>query len=132
MTAAMDAIVAQAGARLAALERIQHDLNALSVTSRTDGGRIVVRVDATGGLAEVRLLPGAGNGDAAHLARLIVEAAAAGARELRARQAELTGDFLAEFGDTPEPEGTGGRSAASNYHAPAGRAGGTVPIEGER
>ena len=51
----MDAIVARAGAQLAALERIHHDLSGLSVTGRADGGRIAVRLDSGGALAGLEL-----------------------------------------------------------------------------
>ncbi len=114
----MDAIVARAGAQLAALERIHHDLSGLSVTGRADGGRIAVRLDSGGALAGLELLPGAGGGDAERLAGLIVDAAAAAARELAVRRAELTADFLDEFTDTPDGTGTGSVAGASNPYAP--------------
>lgn len=116
MTAAMDAITADANAQLAALERIHRDLTALTVTGRADHGRVVVRLDATGALAELQLRPGAANGNAERLAQLIVEVAAEAARELCARRAELTAEFLAEFGDTPGEKGTGDAAGASNSY----------------
>ncbi|GAA3953222.1 YbaB/EbfC family nucleoid-associated protein [Gordonia caeni] len=114
MTGAMDQITAAAAAHLAALERVHQDLTGMSVSASTDGGRVTVRLDATGALAALDLLPGAGRGDAARLSQLIVEAAADAARELCARRADLTREFLAEFDDTPEAQGTADAPAASN------------------
>jgi len=122
MTSAMDRITADAAAHLAALERVHRDLTGMSVTASADGGRVSVRLDATGALAALDLQPGAGRGDAARLSRLIVEAAAEAARELCARRADLTREFLAEFDDTPGDRGTGDGPAASNpYPARPGR-----------
>lgn len=116
MTSAMDAITAEAAAHLAALERVRSDLAGLSADAITDDGRIRVALDATGALAALELRPGAGRGDAARLAQLIVEASADAARDLCARRADLTREILAEFGDTPEAEGTAEPPAASNSY----------------
>ncbi|MFZ2509908.1 MAG: YbaB/EbfC family nucleoid-associated protein [Gordonia sp. (in: high G+C Gram-positive bacteria)] len=110
----MDQITADAAAHLAVLERLHRDLTGLSVTARADDGRIAVRVDATGALVGLRLLAGAGQGDASRLGHLIVAAAAAAARELYTRRADLTAEFLSEFGDTPDAAGTEDASGASN------------------
>lgn len=115
---AMDAIVARAAVQLTALERIHDELSGLSVTGRADGGRVVVRIDSAGGLAGLSLQPGAGGGDSGRLARLIVDAAAAAARELDGRRADLTAGFLDEFADTPTGAGTGSATDASNPYAP--------------
>lgn len=113
---AMDAVVARAEAQLGALERIHRDLSELSVVGRSDAGRIEVRIDGNG-LADLRLLPGAAGGDAGRLATMIVDAAAAAARELGARRSVMTREFLDEFGDTPGSEGTELGSGASNLYA---------------
>ena len=113
-TASLDQITADATAHLAVLERLHRDLTGLSVTARVDDGRVCVRLDSTGALAELRLLPGAARGDAGRLGQLIVEAAAGAARELCARRSDLTTEFLAEFDDTPDSDGTVDASGASN------------------
>lgn len=114
MMRTLDQITADAAAHVAVLERLHRDLTGLSVTARADDGRVVVRVDAAGSLAELRLLPGAGRGDAVRLGQLIAEAAAVAARELGAQRAVLTREFLSEFGDTPEVGGTEVAAGASN------------------
>ncbi|WP_024332743.1 YbaB/EbfC family nucleoid-associated protein [Gordonia hirsuta] len=114
MTSAMDAITAEAAAHLAVLERLHRELTSLTVTARADEGRVVVQLDCAGALAGLQLRPGAGRGDAAVLSQLIVEAAAAAARELCTRRADLTAEFLEEFDDTPGGQGTEEASGASN------------------
>ncbi|GAA4753348.1 YbaB/EbfC family nucleoid-associated protein [Gordonia alkaliphila] len=118
---AMDRITARAAAQLAVLEQVRGDLTALSSTASVDDGRVTVRLDAGGGLADLHLAPGAAQGDAERLGRLITEAAAAADLELcAAREAILAAfteqfdDTSVEFADTPGAEGTGAVPATSN------------------
>ncbi|MCK0438323.1 YbaB/EbfC family nucleoid-associated protein [Gordonia alkaliphila] len=125
---AMDRITARAAAQLAVLEQVRGDLAALSSTASVDDGRVTVRLDAGGGLADLQLAPGAGQGDAERLGRLITEAAAAADLDLCAARDELLAAFTeqfddtsGEFADTPGTEGTGSVSATSNCQPTAVR-----------
>ncbi|WP_159067535.1 YbaB/EbfC family nucleoid-associated protein [Gordonia iterans] len=104
MTSAMDQITARAQARLAALQHAHRELAGVSATASADDGRVVVRVDASGGLADLTLRPGAARGDATRLAAVITETAATAARDVAQRRADLTREFLDEFGDPPDGE----------------------------
>ena len=114
MSDAMEAITARAAAQLAVREQVRGDLEALSATASVDDGRVTVRLDYTGALADLRLAPGAGRGDAARLGELITTAAADADRALCAARDELVREFTEQFDDTPDHEGTDDRSAASN------------------
>ena len=118
---AMDRITARAAAQLAVLEQVRGDLAALSSTASVDDGRVTVRLDAGGGLADLHLAPGAGQGDAERLGRLITEAAAAADLELCAAREAILAAFTEQFDDTPGAEGTGAVPATSNCQPTAVR-----------
>lgn len=111
--AAMDAVICRATAQLTALQRIHFELADLAESCAVDDGRVIVQLDAGGGLAGLTLRPGAGHGDPARLARLIVDACAEADRELTARRAALTAEFLEEFEEIGQGSDDPRRSAHS-------------------
>ena len=109
MNTVMDSVVAEARARLSALQQVTDDLQSAATTCTGDDGRVRVTVDAGGALAELHLAPGAGRGDAARLAAEILQTAARAATEMAGRREAILREFLdehREFGGGPDTADT--------------------------
>lgn len=117
----MDDVQARAERQLLALEDAVRELRGVRGRGAADRDRVIAEVDAVGGLAALRVLPGAGDGDAGNLAAAIVAAAGEAARSAGARRRAITDELFGPAGpvrDTPGETGTAPAPRASNSQAP--------------
>ena len=91
---------ADVGAQTRRALRVSAELEAATVTLRSDGGEVTVRVDSAGGLADLRFHPESDGLSRDGLARLVLATSRRAQARLAEQVARIVSDMYGEGSDT--------------------------------